>query len=699
MDSTVDSTAPPTDAPIPKATTSPGPSPQIDNPGDGQFISSNRTTVTGTKAAGQEIQLLSPRGGDPLCIVNDSSTAWSCANVYLQNGPTIKLRVVVTGDATLSDEIAVAVLGAPTVLGGLTGSESNGWVRGTGHPQAMVTAFLPNGESCSGTVDGSGTWACLFEGLLTNGSREVTANQISSFSSPSSSNSSMPVTIVFDVIAPDAPVVTTPSGSAQVSVAGAQYTGTGETGATVTVFAGAYSVCSAPVVGGTWSCSAGGVAAGSYPVSAVQQDAAGNVSPGSTPVSVSYVSDTSPTPTPSESAPVTPSGTAAPGGAAAPSPEGSAAVPGATATPSPSPEPSTGAPTPEAKEPKAAGPNGAEGASALPGQWDDPTRFAAAIGPSGNGSPFPWFQAGLLALGALLLIAVPSRMLAGTISRTRDGRPRRVLPLLTGRNRVREEFEVAPSLRLNRWVRAGAALLAAATFVMLSGPIVDQPAYLRLLVAVIIGLTLVNAVASLVPLWWSSRVLRLRGTVTFLPRYLLLIAAAAIASRVFDVHPALLFGLLGSVTVSATTDAAGLAGAQPTSAQRGQLAAVRVGALTVLAVLAWSLASLLPGANDFITSLAAETGNTIVLAAIGSAVLIMVPIGHTSGHRILAWSPLVWTGLTVVAYGILFAALAPLVEQVQSDGTGTALWIVAATFAAVCASAWTWQRFVEPLRR
>ena len=693
----VESTVPPTDEPLRNATTAPAPSPQIDHPGNGQFISSNRTTVTGSKAADQEIQLLSPRGGDPLCIVDDSSTTWSCANLYLQNGPTIKLRVVVTDDSTLSDEITVAVLGAPTVLGGLTGSESDGWVRGTGHPQATVTALLPNGDSCSGTVDSSGTWACLFEGIVTNGSREVTANQMSSFSSPSSSNSSTPVTIVFDVTAPEAPVVTAPSAGAQVSVAGAQYTGTGQTGATVTVFAGAYSVCSVTVTGGTWSCSAGGVAAGSYPVSAVQQDDAGNVSPGSTPVSVSYVPDT--TPTPSESATVTPSGTPAPSGAPAPSPEGSAAVPGATAEPSPSAEPSTAAPAPEAAEPEAAEPEAAEGASALPGQWDDPTGFAAAIGPSGSGSPFPWFQAGLLALGALLLIAVPLRMLAGAISRTRDGGPRRALPLLAGRNRVREEFEVAPTLRLNRWVSGGAALLAAATFVMLSGPIVDQPAYLRLLVAVIIGLALVNAVATFIPLWWSSRVLRLRGTVTFLPRYLLLIASAAIASRVFDVHPALLFGLLGSVAVSATSDAAGQAGAQPTNAQRGQLAAVRVGALTVLAVLAWLLASLLPGASTFVTSLAAETGNTIVLAAVGSAVMILVPVGHTSGHRILAWSPPVWTGLTIVAYGILFSALAPLVEQLQSEGTGTALWITAATFAAVCASAWTWQRFVEPLRR
>ncbi|WP_104196725.1 hypothetical protein [Cryobacterium sp. M15] len=698
---TPDATPTATAEPIPNTTTNSAPSPRIESPGNGQFISSNRTTVSGSKAADQEIQLLSPRGGDPLCIVDDSSTSWSCGNVYLPNGPNITLRVVVTGVPSLSDDIAVAVLGAPTVLGGLTGLESNGWVRGTGHPQATVTASLPNDATCASQVDGSGAWACLFSGTLTNGSQDVTASQTSTFSNPSTSNASAPVTIVFDITAPDAPIVTAPSAGTQVPVAGTQYTGTGETGATVTVFAGAYSVCSAPVTAGTWTCSAGGVAAGSYSVIAVQKDDAGNVGPGSAPLSVSYVAETTAAPTPSESAPATPPVTPTPSVAASPPPDGSVAVPGAPpqssqpSQPSPSAAPGTNAPDPEAAEPKRNG----EAASVFPGQWNDPTRFAAAIGPTGSDSPFLWLQAGLLAVGALLLIAVPLRMLAGTISRTRGGRPLRALPSFAGRNRVREEFEVAPTINPNRWLRGGAALLAAATFVMLSGPVVDQPAYLRLLVAVVIGLVLVNAVAILVPLWWSSRVLRQNGTATFLPRYLLIIAAAAIASRMFDVHPALLFGLLGSITLSATTDASGQAGAQPTGAQRGQLAAVRVGALTAFAILAWLLGSLLPGATDFTTSLAAETINTIVLAAIGSAVLILVPIGHTSGRRILAWSPPLWAGLTVITYGMLFAALAPVIEQLENDGSGMTLWIAAAIFAALCASAWVWQRFVAPTQR
>ncbi|WP_104178555.1 hypothetical protein [Cryobacterium sp. Y50] len=697
-ESTPESTAPATEEPIPNTTTDPAAAtrPLIESPGNGQFISSNRTTVSGSKAAGQRIQLLSPRGEDALCIFppegvsldEDTSTSWSCSNLYLQNGPTIKLRVVVAGDSTLSDEITVAVLGVPTVLGGRTGSESDGWVRGTGHPQATVTASLENGDSCSSDVDNSGAWACLFAGTLASGSLEVTASQRSTFSSPSS-NSSDPIGIVFDLQAPAAPVVTTPREGAQVLVAGTQYIGTGETGATVTVFAGAYSVCFAKVTDGAWTCSAGGVEAGSYSVIAVQQDSAGNVGPGSTPVTVRYAAASTTTPTPSASE--TPAATPAPSTSASPSPDSAVEVPGETVVPTPSSAPQTEEPAPEAAEEEEAA-----GASTFSGRWNDPTRFALPIGPSGTSSPFPWLQAGLLALGALVLIALPLRMLAGTISRTRGGHPLWSRPTLAGRNQVREEYDVAPTVRLNRWLRGGAALVAAATFVMLSGPVVDQPAYLRLLVAVIIGLVLVNGVAILVPLWWSSRVLGLRGAVRFLPRYLLLIAAAAIASRVFDLHPALLFGLLGSVSLSAKADAAS---AQPTPAQRGQLATVRVGALALFAALAWSLGALVPAASDFTTSFVAEMVNTIVLASVGSAVLILVPIGHTSGRSILVWSPPIWTGLTVVAYGILFAALTPAIDQLHSSGSGTVLWIVAASFAALCASAWGWQRFVAPAQR
>lgn len=676
--------------PEPTATPTPTPSlnsaaaPAITGPPAGTFIGSATTTISGTRDAGQEIQLLSPTGGDPLCIVAvDGTTGWSCSDVALPSGPSVTLRAVVTGDSSLFDKTTYAVLAAPTVTGGSSSrGASNGIVRGTGYPGASVTAAVSTGQRCTSTADGKGAWSCLFEGRLTSGNRKVTASQSTGYSDPSSSNDSAPVTILFDVDSPAAPTVSSPAGGDRVPVAGATYSGRGEAGATVTVFAGAYSVCSAAVVGGAWSCSAGGVAAGSYSVIAVQQDAAGNVGPGSRPITVAYVkpgkptSTQTPTPTPAPSsataapaAPSTPASPALP--AVPPQPQG---APHSSATPRPSP------PTQAQAGPVAPG-------ARTPGGWNDPTHFASAVVRPGSAEAFPWLEAVLLALAVVLLLAMPARMLAGTISRARGGRPLWPGAALTGRNRAREEFETAPAVRLNRRLVGAAALVAAATLVMLSGPVLDRPAYLRLLVAAVIGLSAVNAVGILVPLWWSSRVLRAPAAVTFLPRYLLLVGAAALASRLFGIHPALLFALLGSVAM----------GAGQTVTRRGQLAAVRAGSLIILAMVGWLiLGALPPSGHGFLGTLGSEIANIVVLGSVGSAVLVLMPLGKTSGRSILAWSPPIWAGLTVIAFTVMFGVLSPVVAAWQGAGTATLLWVAVGVFAAVSVGAWAWQRFVVP---
>ncbi|KFF60377.1 hypothetical protein JF66_04840 [Cryobacterium sp. MLB-32] len=661
-------------APEPNPVAQPVAAPTIDSPSAGIFIGSSTTTVSGTRDASSEVQLLSPAGGDPLCIiVPDGSTTWTCDNARLPNAPDVTLRVVATGNADLFDEITVAVLGAPTVTGGPTGQNtSNGLVRGTGYPGATVTASISDGISCTSRADGSGAWTCHLDGLVSSGSRQVTASQISDYSSPSSSNASFGITIDFDLNRPVAPVITTPSRGAQIPVAGATYAGTGESGATVTVFAGPYSVCRAPVTNAAWSCSAGGIGAGSYSLVAVQKDAAGNVSPGSTAFSVAYVQPS--TPPPSQSAPPTPNGTAT----TVPVP--SESEPSASATAEAVPPVAVPEPTASAKPaPPIASEFGA-------GPWNDPTQFTTAVPSSWSSASFPWLQAVLLALGAVLLLAIPSRLLAGTVSRARGGRPLWGTTAIAGRNRARDEFETAPTVQWNRWLLGGAALVAAATLVMLSGPVVSQPAYLRLLLAVVVAVLIVNLAAALVPLLWSSRILHITATITFLPRYLVLVAVAAIGSRVLDIHPALLFGLLGSVT----------AAAGPTLAQRGQLASVRCVGLVLLAIIGWLGLSALPPIDGFMGAFLAEVLNTIVLTAIGSAVFVLVPLGSTSGRSVLAWSPPVWAGLMVVSLTLLFAVLSPAIDAWQSAGAIPLLWLASVVFAALSAGAWAWQRFVAP---
>ena len=665
----------PSPAPSPLSTPS-GSAPTIDSPPAGSFVGSGTTTVSGTRAAGQEIQLLSPTGGDPLCIVSAGlSTAWTCARLELPSGPSVRLRVVVTGEPDLAAEQTVAVLAAPVVSGGPTGGGvSNGVVRGSGYPNASVIAELGSGQRCTSTADGSGIWSCTFGGGLASGPVEVTAVQQTSFSLPSSSNSSAPVTLRFDVDVPAAPGLASPASSARVPLGGVTYQGTGENGAAVTVFAGPYSVCTVVVSGGAWRCTAGGVSTGFYQVRAVQQDPAGNMSDGSPAITVFY--GDAPTPTPGD------------GGAStapvAPPTGGGTTGDGATEPPAqPARPPDAAYPVPQALPP-VRGPAATVPPTGLAGGWNDPTQFTTAV--LRPGSAFSWLQAVLLALGCLLLLAIPARLLSGTISRARAGRPLWPRAPIAGRNHPRNDFETAPTVLVNRWFVAGAALRAAATLVMLSGPVGSRPAYLRLLVAVMIALLVVNGVGALVPRWWGRRVLGLDPSVTFLPRYLLLVGVTALASRVFEIHPALLFGLLGSVTIAADS--------RPE--RRGQLAAVRAGSLILLAVAGWLALGVLPQATGFASAFSAEVATTVVLAAIGSAAVVLVPLGSTSGRSILAWSPPVWAGLTVLAFTIMFAVLSPTMTPWQVDGTSTLLWVAAGAFAVLSTGAWAWQRFVVP---
>ncbi|TFC51183.1 hypothetical protein [Cryobacterium shii] len=683
--SAVAATSSPTPAPAPtpaatpaatpaptRSSAPPTVSPTITGPRPGSFVGSGSTTVSGTGEPGQEIQLLSAfPGEDPSCIlVVDDSSEWSCTGVRLPSGPSVRLRVVVTADPAFAAEQTIAVLAAPVVTGGPSGqAASNGVVRGTAYPNASVIVRLADGNRCTATADTSGAWTCAFGGRLASGAAEVTAAQQATFSLPSWSNESAAIALLFDVDRPAPPTVTEPAAGGRVPLDRATYAGSGENGSTVTVFAGAYSVCSGVVAGGSWTCSAGGVAAGSYAVIAVQQDAAGNVGQGSPAFTLAY-------------GPAAPAPAA---GRATPSPRASAPLAAATATAAPAPEP--------ARSPQTATPSQRDGdeavaLGALPGGWSDPTRFATAVLPPWSPSGLSWSQAVLLSLGSLMLLYVPARLLAGTLSRSRGGRPVWPGTAIAGRNRARQEYETAPDVAVNRWLVAGAALAAAATLIMLSGPVTSQPAYLRLLLAVMVALIVVNGVGALVPLWWSSRICRVPASVTFLPRYLLLVAVTALGSRLFEVHPALVFGLLGSV--AATPGAL--------NPERGQIAAVRAGSLIGLSTAGWLALGLLPTADGFLSSLGAEIANSVVLTAIGSVALVLIPIGRTSGRSILAWSPSIWAGLTTLAFTIMFGVLSPAVAIWNGDGTVTLLGVAAGVFAALSVGAWAWQRFVTPSR-
>ena len=260
-------------------------------------------------------------------------------------------------------------------------------------------------------------------------------------------------------------------------------------------------------------------------------------------------------------------------------------------------------------------------------------------------------------------------------------------------SRSRTEFDTAPELKLNPWMLAGITVVVSAAIGMLSGPVFGQPAYLRLLVAISIAFAALNASAVLVPRLIARRRLSITSELVFAPRYLVIAAIVALLSRVFDLQPALLFGLVFALSVAETTS----------RTKRAQLAALQLATLAVCGSLAWLALTVIPvvgaaaASIDPLSTLANETLTTLVLGAFGAAALLALPFGRMPGRALFEWSRLIWFGSALVAFTLLAAVLVPSFEHVGSGLAVAQLVIVAVTFAAVSTSVWAWQRFVAPV--
>ncbi|WP_100344779.1 hypothetical protein [Compostimonas suwonensis] len=674
----------PTDSP----TTTPAvPSVTIDSPADGDFVTAASVTVSGSRDSGSAVQLYGPDTSHPECVIDSGSTSWSCADVPVDSGPDITFRAIelAADGSRFETTTSVDVLLPPTIDENESGEVvSAGAIRGTAYPGARVTATASNGASCTSNVDRAGAWQCALPGPMPGGSYTITAQQTADWADGGSSDPSESVTLLIDSESPAPPVISSPVPGSTLPAQGAVYSGTGEEGATVTVFAGAYSLCSAPVTGGVWSCTAGELPPGDYSVTALQLDVAGNASSGSPafPVVVSgpATPDPAPTPTPSSSPGSTPSPSATDDPSQPPT-----SPPGAGAPPSDPGSPAPGTPG----APGSAPPRG-EAAPPPPGAfrgWTDATPFASAIRYGDEGAGFPaWLRSLLLALAALVLVAVPAALALRTAGPLALPRLR---ASLTGRNRPRRDVEHFPELSItNRWVTRIAALIAAAALITLSGPVDSQPAYLRLLGGVALALVIVNAVAAVVPAWVGRRWGKVAASVAFAPRFLFLVAAASLATRLFDLQPALLFGLVVGVSIA---DGAGVR-------TRGLVALGQIAGLVVVGSLAWGLLPLIPAPDGFLSSLASETLTAIALGGLGSAAVVILPIGALSGRAVLHWSRTAWIVSAIVVYTLLFAIMSPAIDVWQQTGAALTTILCAIGFAAVCVSFWVWRTFVEPNR-
>lgn len=660
-------------------TPTPPPSPvALDDPGS-SLVTRFPLTVRGSGEPGDTIAVSAGGAGSAAnrCDATvDGSGRFSCDLRALPDGPNVTIRAEsATGQA---DTTRVDVLSPPVLAS--DGTPSGGGVRGTAYPGARVTVTADSGATCQFPADSTGAWGCVLTGSLPDGRHTVTATQVAPFSG-SRSASSAPITIVVDTSAPPAPTITSPSPGATVNPGEAMtFGGAGEDGGTVTVYAntsaGTSVACTSPVSGGAWSCT-GTLPEGGFLITALQRDAAGNISAGSNSVAVSVARAGAP---------------AAPPATRKPKP-----TPTPTPTPTPSAPPGTTAPAP----PAAGGrPPGAE-------TWIG-TPFSTASAPVVSAAAFPgWLRSALLALAALVLLVLPARLLAATIARSRAARavaddvPRERSSIF-GRNRARGELGEADALlgrssgdgttaagsaRQPVWLAPLTGVLAAA-FVTLSTSVKDPAAYVRLLIAVVIAIVVVNAV------WVLSarglaRQLRLSvPPVAVRPAMLVIVAVAAIGSRLFGLEPALLFGLVLGVTIAPELG----------RVSRGRIAAVQVSATAALGVLAWLLTGVLPPPSGAVSAFVVECANALAMVGLGSSAIALLPLGGLAGRAIFQWSRMMWTGLSLVVYTLLFALLLPVASLVETGSGLVAATVVALAFAVLSVSAWLWERYVEPAR-
>ncbi|GGE84418.1 hypothetical protein GCM10011313_03620 [Mycetocola zhadangensis] len=635
----------------------------LTTPGSGDFINAVPLVVTGTKAAGASVQVHTGDSGNPVCLVGpDSSTSFECSVASLPQGPSVSLTAVqlLEGVEASTATATLRVLLPPTIASTSAGL-SSGFLQGTGYPGANLTIRNVDGRTWPVTVSAAGSWVYVLPTDVPGGSLQLTASQNTPFSGGRESRPSASVQLSLDRDSPAAPSITTPVPDGTMPAGATTYAGTGETGATVTVFAVTTSgvdiqLCSdVAVTAGRWSCTGAPVPAGGASITAYQRDAAGNTGPGSPAFSVLFTG-----------APLAP--TKAP-------------------APRPTNEPSTAPVAPPVQSaPPTEQEDGPGAAPAPEGPWADRTPFTTAVQAAvGPGADLTWLRAVVMAVAVIALLLVPARIIATTLVRRRSA-PGVTHTALTGRNRIPTHDDPAPLLTgPGTAARVLIALCVAGGIVLFARPVDGQPAYLRVFVASALALVLVNAAATWVPAMFA----RWRGYDRPVQRLSMVafpvVLAVALLSRVLDLQPAFLFGVLFVIALP-----------NGSVSDRGQVGLSRIGAVFALGLVGWFATTVIGTPVGIVGSFAAELVNIMAMAALGSAAMMMVPLGSLSGRTVLNWSKPAWFASALLIFTVLFAFLSPTVDLWEGQVAAVAMMFAAVAFGALGISLWIWRRMVSP---
>ena len=611
--------------------------------------------MTGTADNGSAIVVTAAPGGASCSTTATADPVpWSCVLEDVPNGPGVVLSATETkaDQTTNSATVTVNVLGAPT-LDGPGSFVTPGIVSGSAFTGAMVSVLVngSGGQGCTSVAVNS-YWSCSIN-APTGGPYTVTAHQTKSdIGGPSVESAAQQVTV--DKNRPAAPVVTSPRINSRVVTQPVTFSGTGEPRGFLNVYVDASPVCGASVdTAGNWSCTASGIKDGAHAVQAIQSDLAGNFSDPSAPSKVYFG------PRPATATPTTPP----PPATNSPTP-----TPGQTASPAPAPPipyvPGSGTPPPSLRE-------------ALT-NWGTPTNFGSRLPTLAETvSHGNWLLAPLLALGFILLIALPLRLVASTLR----GRIHLPKTQFTGRNQAVPEPDDTPPP--NPWLVGAIPLAIAAGFIVLAVGVNGEVRFLRLLAAVGLGLAILNVVGVAIATRVSSKLQRVSGRLRFLPLLLLTAGIAAVLSRWTGIEPPVLAGVLIGVGFTRMT--------APRPRAIANLA--EVGTITVVAVAAWLAHEWLGPMQGFWANLSIEVLATLCLAGLGSAMVLMLPLGRLPGRVVFEWSPAAWL-ITVAIVATLAWVIVLGGSTARFPVIGSAL--LAGGFAAVSLAIWAWTRYVEP---
>ena len=267
--------------------------PVITSPTDGTSTSNNKPTISGTGQAGDTVTVYDGTTTIGTATVG-SNGSWSMTvTAALADGKNVITATQTDSGGNVSrasNTVNLTIVpSAPVITAPADGTITNNnkpTIKGTGEAGATVTVY-DNGTSIgTALVQSDGTWSLTLTTALSDGTHPITAKQQDAAGNVSAVSNTVNLTI--DTVAPAAPVITAPTNGTITNNNKPTIKGTGEAGATVTVYDNGTSIGTALVQSdGTWNLAlTTALSDGTHPITAKQQDAAGNVSAVSNTVNI-----------------------------------------------------------------------------------------------------------------------------------------------------------------------------------------------------------------------------------------------------------------------------------------------------------------------------------------------------------------------------------------------------------------------------